>query len=82
MNHTNEQPTIKQLMEELAQHIDGIAKILHKWGKRDAAKSVKPYGREVFPQIIMKACNVPPDLDTLGDVWYADYMSGYEEGRA
>lgn len=82
MNPNNEQPTIKQLMDELAQHIDEIGQILHKWGKRDAAKGLKPYGREVFPQIVLKAYNASPDLDALGDIWRADYMSGYEEGKA
>ena len=68
--------------QQVLEHIEKVGEMLHQLGQKDAQKGVSVRPADEFPPLVVKAFQMDADEDQdivegVADLWYSDYMAGY-----
>ena len=68
--------------QQVLEHIEKVGDMLHQLGQKDAQKGENVRSADVFPLLVVKAFQMDADEDRdliegVADLWYSDYMDGY-----
>lgn len=68
--------------QQVLEHIEKVGGMLHQLGQKDAQRGGKARPADVFSLLVVKAFQMDADEDRdlvegVADLWYADYMDGY-----
>ena len=68
--------------QQVLEHIEKVGDMLHQLGQKDAQKGDNARPVDVFPLLVRKVFLMDADeernlVEGVADLWYADYMDGY-----
>lgn len=68
--------------QQVLEHIEKVGGMLHQLGQKDALTGNNARPVDVFPLLVVKAFQMDADEDRdliegVADLWYSEYMDGY-----